>query len=651
MVALLVAICFGQAPDLNADKRLDAEVSYQTGGEPLSKALTEISKSAGISISVAHPFDEDIVALRLSRALLRDALEKLAATVKLEWRVTDRGYTLYQSSARAKQSADELNAERIGRLRALRAEHEARFKLPRPNFDELERRLAEESAEPLPDPNKDWKTYEARAKEMTRLRDEGDPSLWFASAVFASLTDTQLRELLDNGAITFATNPNRLQHAIPKQAQADIDGWAKRKGAEGATGSARFRMVDGEQLKASLAIKSEGKSVAANEHFIDLGESPLPLNARDPVGTRLDEKLDIEGYLGGRWGMQNSRMPAAKVMANLVEAWFTPEKREPLTAMAGDGLVEIASETGNQLVALLGDDMIAFGAQAALPTNGRQLLAQFCDDVRAVYTESSGWITLAPREISLSRAKQFPRKYFAQVAAITKSRILPLADVARIVGECSDIQLEGGFFRDYLTLSAARQEFTLVGTWGDTSALRLWNSLGDAERSSLAQGSIRIGALDASSRNLLWRAVSLGGTTGIGEGAFIETYRNPVHHDPTVAFPSGLPPDELLEAHARQDDCILSSFGPEGFPPMWVSLSVARFAGFAELNKADMAKIRLGRSFKLALVVDKLTWNADFREDVYDFSKPMISWLEAPEDLRKRYDEAKKNPAGGYIIR
>jgi hypothetical protein len=652
MLTLLAAAVIAQAPDLASDVRLDSKVSYLTGGEKLSKALAEISRSTGLSLSVAHPFDEDIVALRLANARLRDVMEQIAATLKLEWRPTGKGYSLVQSSARSKKAADELNFERIGRLRALKAEHEARFRLPRPDFDELERRLAVEQAEPLPDPNKDWKTYNARARELERLRDEGDPSLWFASAVIATLTERQMRELLDNGAITFADKPNRLQHALPKQAHKDVDGWARRNAFENATGYARIRMVDDNRVKVSVSISAEGRRVGSHEHFLDLHDSPLPPNARDPMGTRLDGKLDIEGYLGGRWGMQNSRMPNEKVMANLIESYFTPEKREPLSTMAGDGLVEIASETGNQMVALLGDDMIALGSQVALPTNGRQLLAQFCDDVRAIYTETQGWITVAPRELSLSRAKQFPRKYFAEVAAITKSRLLPLADIARIVGECTDLQLEGRFFKDYLTLATARQEFTLLGTWGDISALRLWNSLSDAEMSSLNEGGIRIGALDAGSRSLLWRAVSLGGTTGTGEGAFIESYRNPINHDPTIAFPNGWPQDEVLEGHSRQDDCVLSSFGPEGMPPMWVSLSVGRFAGYAEPNKADMSKIRIGRSFKLALVVDKLTWHADFRQDVYDFSKPMISWSEAPEALRKRYEEAKRNPPpGGYIIR
>ncbi|MEO7453239.1 MAG: hypothetical protein ABIV13_00570, partial [Fimbriimonadales bacterium] len=112
MIALLAAVYLAQAPDLAADKRLDATVSYVTSGEALSQALNGISKSGAISLSVAHPFDEDIVALRLSKVSLRDFMTRLSSKLKLSWRATDQGYSLYQTAERAKMAEKELDFER-----------------------------------------------------------------------------------------------------------------------------------------------------------------------------------------------------------------------------------------------------------------------------------------------------------------------------------------------------------------------------------------------------------------------------------------------------------------------------------------------------------------------------------------------------------
>jgi hypothetical protein len=653
MIAVLAALAICQAPNLASDSRLSSPVVYRAGAVALSNALESIGDASKISLTVAKPFGEELIALRIDGSSLRELMTRLAARSRLEWRKTESGYELYQTDEQRKAAEAELAIERIGRLKELRSQQELKFKLPRPDFDLLAQRLAAERAEPLPDPNKDWKTYQARAQEMERLRNEGDPSQWFASGVMAALTDQQLAELLGAGSITLVVNPNRLQHRLPQQSQKDVEAWARHTGNfSDVRGSLRLRMVDGRRVKVTAAISAD-KSLGANEFWLDLNDPDLPRNMQEPKGTALDKDLEIEGYLGMRFGMPNSRMPSEKVMEQLAEAIVSPEKREPLSVMAGDGLVEIAEETGNNLIAILSDDMIALGSQTDLPKNGRKMLAQFCDDVRAVYAESEGWIEVSPAELALSRAKAFPRKYFRQVANATKGgKLLRLSDVARIVGECSDLQLEGRFFRDYLTQAAARQEFTLLDTWGDISALRFWNSLTADESTALMSGGVQIGRFNPNARKLLWRAASLGGTTIADGGPFNGVFRSPQGSDPTKVFPNGFPPGEMLEARVDTIDCVLSYFQPWKYR-IPVSQSVEKFATFAEPNKADMNDVRLGTSHRMAVFIDKLGWWADFREDVYDFTRPAQRWADAPTAIKARYETAKKDAGNdrGIIIR
>lgn len=134
-----------------------------------------------------------------------------------------------------------------------------------------------------------------------------------------------------------------------------------------------------------------------------------------------------------------------------------------------------------------------------------------------------------------------------------------------------------------------------------------------------------------------------------GEGAFNQIYKGPIGNDPTVVFPNGFPASEILEAHVKSDDCVLSSFTPWN-RPIWVSQSIEKFSDFAGPNKADMTKIRLGTSHHVSIVVDKLAWSANVRQDVFDYSKPMIAWDSAPERFKARFEQAKRNPPGSGII-
>jgi len=653
MLSLVAAAVLLQSPDLAADPRLVAPVTCKVAALPLSKVLETIGQAGKLTLSAPKPFDQDLIALRVEGSRLSDVMARLANKLRLSWRKTETGYELYQSPDQKDQAQEDLAAQRIGRLKELRAQQQAKFKLPRPDFDELERRLAAEAAEPLPDFNKDRKAYLERGKVMEQLRLEGDPSLWFASGAIAALTDDQLAELLDAGSITLVKNPNRLQHRLASQAQNDATAWARRNGTfTDVRGSLRLRMVNAGQVKVTVAIAAE-ISLGANEFWLELVDPVLPANSRESKGTGLDRDLGIEGYLGMRYGMPNSRMPSERVIGQIVEARVSPEKREPLEVMAAAGLIEIAEESGYNLLAVLSDDMIALGNQSALPKNGRNMLAQFCDDVRAEYDEDNGWLEIAPRELALSRAKQFPRKYFRQVASATKGgKILPLSTVARIVGECTDLQLEGRFFRDYLTEAAARREFSLLDTWGDTSALRFWDALAEDEIRALMSGGLQIGRINPIAKRLLWRAASLGGTTISGSSPFNRVFRTPQGNDPTAVFPNGFPFDEVLEAHTDTTECVLSHFQPAK-KQIPVSLSVEQFAAFADPNKADMSDIRFGSSHRVAVVIDRLTWFAEFREDRYDFSKPPISWSAVPDAIKTRYEEAKKNPRNnmGIIIR
>ena len=136
-----------------------------------------------------------------------------------------------------------------------------------------------------------------------------------------------------------------------------------------------------------------------------------------------------------------------------------------------------------------------------------------------------------------------------------------------------------------------------------------------------------------------------------GEGAFTQVYKGPIGNDPTKVFPNGFPPDEVLESHTKIDDCVLSSFTPWR-SPIWVAQSIEKFADYAEPNKADLAKIRLGKSQHVSIVIDKLIWSANVREDIFDFSKPMIDWKDAPQSFHDRLERAKRNPLPtGIIIR
>ena len=178
------------------------------------------------------------------------------------------------------------------------------------------------------------------------------------------------------------------------------------------------------------------------------------------------------------------------------------------------------------------------------------------------------------------------------------------------------------------------------------------NEMSPDESSALLSGGVPIGRLNPTAKKLLWRAASLGGTAIADGSPFNMVFREPQGNDPTKVFPDGFPPSEMLESRNDKAECVLSHFQPWKYP-IPVSQSVERFALFAETNKADMSDIRLGTSHRIAVFIDKLGWSADFREDVYDFSRPAQRWADAPEAIKARYEAAKEDPGNnsGIIIR
>ena len=647
MVALLAAICLSQAPDLAADKRLDALVTYTTTGEAISRSLGALSKSVGLTLSASHPFDYDIVAIRVAKAPLRDLMSRLSTTLKLSWRATDQGYTLYQTPDRAREAAKELDFERINMLRGLRAEHRAQYRLPRPDFDEAERRLNAESTDPGPDPNTEMEAYLERAKIVDQLQKAADPTRWFVSAVIASLTDDQLRTLHTDGALSFSNRPNRLQIAIPKQAEKDLSAWAARLAILEFDCHVTLRMVDGQQLIADAVINQEGKYLDSKGHFLRMQAESLPSNSIEPRGTQLDKNLQLDGLLGLGWRKPSKRQFSEKAMASVVKAMSNPAEHEFLRAVAGEALVELGEKTDNQLVAFLQDDIMEIGGPGDPPQNGRKMLAQFCDDVRSVYTEENGWLTVAPRELTLARAKRFPRKHFKNMAS-GSTGILSLEELARIVYECSDLQLDSDFVRDQFCTALSQTEEYALASWGEISALRLWHSLEGAEKQRLFDNAaIRIGDLDSESKRLLWRTCALG-RTGFHSGklVFSEVFRNPQGSNPARVYPNGFPADELLEAQVASQQVVLSKFTGGGPVPFFLSLDLERLETMSRQNPVDMNSIRLGVAALVRLSVDRVTWSATFRSEHYDFRSPPIPWTSAPEDLRKQFDMLRKRGDG-----
>ena len=64
MVALLAAICIGQAPDLTSDTRLNKLVTVAIPAQAVSEVFAGLGTQE-LTLSVSDPFDGDIVAIKV----------------------------------------------------------------------------------------------------------------------------------------------------------------------------------------------------------------------------------------------------------------------------------------------------------------------------------------------------------------------------------------------------------------------------------------------------------------------------------------------------------------------------------------------------------------------------------------------------------
>ena len=212
MAALSVA---GFAQDLT--KKID----FTADAAPASRVFEQLSQKAGFPLRAAGPVANDVLLLNLSDVTVADAMNRIAATLRAEWKKDDSGYVLNRGSHI--ESADR------------RSETAARVALFRANLKPILDEHKKQGAFDISAANKLAELQRKMNEDMERqmasgggagFRTSGDfqsaasqtPSSRAIAALLARMSDTQIASLTSGTRTVFSLKPTRMQLAMPNGA-------------------------------------------------------------------------------------------------------------------------------------------------------------------------------------------------------------------------------------------------------------------------------------------------------------------------------------------------------------------------------------------------------------------------------------------------
>jgi len=247
--------------------------------------------------------------------------------------------------------------------------------------------------------------------------------------------------------------------------------------------------------------------------------------------------------------------PSPAAVALLTE----PEKVDPLSIVATDGLVSVADDKHENLIASLPDELIAFNI---VQTTKGQSVSDFLNMASGLgeleATETGGWLSFKPmRPYSIRRLRLDRGSFGAYMRGIVaESRAsLDAQSVFELTSQPSDYDMLGAPLAMLLDLNSTQNIDQ------DTITLKLWGALTKEQKKDLIGGEkIPFKALTPAQLELVEREAYHRAMKNQGQAMQVKTpqdYQRMM--EPTECLPNGLPPDGYLSVKVTNSKAILAS--------------------------------------------------------------------------------------------
>ena len=555
-------------------------VEYTTAAVPVRTALAGLSRRAGKKLEVSDELAKEPIVIRFHEVPVQQALDRIADVMSAEWVPVQQGLELERTSKVLGAIKTRLAERNLRNIQAALQREDVVLKqapLDEDSAQDIARAYAKFMTDRVnnvatgnffgPEGSLTNRTAGARllAEMLLVLGPKKIASLPVGRHIF-TFDPTAMQEPiegLDKGVLVkYATERNLLARALARTAPKDSDGVIAGPLSGASTfangtirpllsvqvppdlegGSAWLVVFSGDG--AQLSVDSVSFNGFDSASWIG-GYKKMLAGAKSRPVIRVSA---ITAELGRR--ADHTIVASGPLSQAALEFLCHPETHDPLSGVFSDGLIGIAEQANENLVATASDEGTQSLLRAVHPGGLDPGLFMYHLDrpILNKVAEEDGWLTCKPANPLTATALRTDRAALGKfMQALNNKGAVSLEDWAEMA-QGVPYPDDGPIVTDHMTLWQGGPYNENRNDW-DT--LRLFGSLSDQQRQYLEQGGqLDTATLSADQQEILIRQLYAGGEEIVKSPSAPPGTPNltPLAAESTEAAPAGIPPHALLSA-------------------------------------------------------------------------------------------------------
>lgn len=509
VVASLLAVCIASAQQQT--------VSYSTVAVSVKKALADLSEKSGMHLEATNGMENEVLILRLENASMSDVMRQIATVTSGDW--TQKGDIYYLGAS----------------LGTRNREFSAANKAFQDKITAAVKKLSDAVAK--------------TAKKQTDAKKAADDEEGFSFPGFgggsAALTKIalamgadNLSSVSENGRVVFSTNPTSVQRRMPANINTYLADYVREHNAQVAEqkneepakddgipeGMGAFMEIfKPKKMKAITGPPAKVLIIAERDGLMGLSltmklfDTEGQMLARENLPLQVDAAFDVAEFMPDKdkpappvpkgkpiklsavaqelasmgqniGAMQSGKM---KISPELETRLKDPVAYDPLSFAHSEGLLQVAEEKHEQLVANLPDGLLSFFS--SLRKSGNLDTVGFLKDLqegdKVKVTEADGWLVAMPGNPYGSRSERTDRKSLKKLLDASISQgYLSLDDLAAYAQSNAAPLTEAPASTVYIMLyapGAMQQGMMGMMNW---DLVRFYGTLGATQKESIKNG-------------------------------------------------------------------------------------------------------------------------------------------------------------------
>lgn len=613
--SILLAMVLGLST-FGTSQSASPKITYTTVAVPVGVALSEISKQAGMRLTVSPQVASEIVVVSFKGVSLDDVKTQIAKVCSAKWEISDGGEMLVPDLVQRRQEEQKEKAELTAQI-----------------AKEL-KNMVESLNPPKKDPKAKVDPEEAEMERMMMFRSGGAANkavIKLAAAIGA----TNFASMDGRVRVVYSTHPTRMQRQMLGgynailgqlvteynselvQKQKDKANHPVEETAESKRMQEMMKMfgefdedddtpVEGTPSKAilvcsrqqlmggiSLQLKvfnEKGKVVIRGSHMIatgggmfdtadledfEFGPDGLPKQkpqTKAEAGEKPIVFSDSTKELGEMSNFMTMGTNTKKMSEELRMKLLNPDQYDPLSFTHSEALLALAAQKGKPLVACLPDTMESYIGMFMPKKEGLTPSAYVQSISSAAFVSTDGpFVYVKPVESAKSRRERIDRVALGLFLRAVDSRGSVSLDDLATYAQKSNSPMEDSLAMTYFMVFAPNAIQSGMGGQVSWDMLRFYGGLSTLQKKNMAEGG-RLGFNQLNpTQTAALRQMAFGPETALivdnpnakkpdfelpsfMRGAMFGAMGNDYRSEPTELMPNGLPNDGYVELKLTQDN-------------------------------------------------------------------------------------------------